>query len=51
MADLIAAGLIPVGGGCGGTQEIVMGHFRYVFPSTIYAHSAVTVGFNAFEMD
>lgn len=25
--------------------------WAYVFPSTIYAHSAVTVGFNAFEMD
>ena len=34
-----------------GTEEIVMFRSTYVFPSTIYAHSAVTVGFNADEMD
>lgn len=31
--------------------DVVDGVVVYVFPSTIYAHSAVTVGFNAFEMD
>lgn len=34
-----------------GTEKVVMFRTTYVFPSTIYAHSAVTVGFNAFEMD